>query len=189
MARPTGRDIRGAAISAATDAIKSSGVTGFSYADLAERIGVRAPSIHHHFRHKEDLVAETTARYRDSFRSSVSQIDDARAVDRLRRYGEVFLEPAADHELCLCGAAVAGWDDLNPKARAEITGFFVDEINWVRAQVAEAIIDGDLRANLDAQLFATSFVAALEGALLLARTQEEKRSPIPDLMIDLASAH
>ncbi len=186
MARPTGRDIRGATINAATAAIKSSGVTGFSYGDLAERIGVRAPSIHHHFRHKHDLVAETTARYRDSFRSSVSQIDDVRALDRLRRYGELFLEPAEDDELCLCGAAVAGWDDLNSKARAEITGFFADEINWVRAQVAEAVLDGDLRVDLDARAFATSFVAALEGALLLARTQGDKRSPVPGLMIDLA---
>ena len=39
MARPTGRDIRAASIDAATAAIKSSGVTGFSYGDLAERIG------------------------------------------------------------------------------------------------------------------------------------------------------
>ncbi len=187
MARPSGRDIRVATIEAATAAIKTSGVTGFSYGDLAERIGVRAPSIHHHFRVKDDLVAETTARYRQSFRLAVDNIDEKRALDRLRSYGELFLRPADAAELCLCGAAVAGWDDLNENAQREIIGFFDDEITWVTTQLANGVEEGDIRSDLNHEAFALSFIAALEGALLLARTQDNSvaAAAIPTTLLEL----
>lgn len=190
MARPSGRDIRSAAIEAASAAIKSKGVTGFSYGDVAGRIGVRAPSIHHHFRLKQDLVAETAAQYRQTFRRSVAGIDDPRALDRLRSYSIHFLRPAGEADLCLCGAAVAGWDDLNDEARAEIAGFFEDEIAWVEGQLAAAVDEGDLRPDLEVGPFAVSFVAALEGALLLARSQQSSWSPltIPTALLDMAAS-
>jgi len=191
MARPSGRDIRRAAIEAAGAAIRSKGVTGFSYGDLAEQIGVRAPSLHHHFRHKEDLVAETTAQHRAAFRDAVAGITDERAIDRIRRYGEHFLSPAVDDELCLCGAAVAGWDDLNQAAKAEVTRFFDDQISWVEGQLAAAVAEGDVHPGLDLSASAYLVVSTLEGALLLDRAQGATRSPdtVLSALTDLLTVH
>ncbi|KAE9771026.1 TetR family transcriptional regulator, partial [Escherichia coli] len=36
--------------------LTTGGYKSFSYADLAERVGIRKASIHHHFPGKEDLV-------------------------------------------------------------------------------------------------------------------------------------
>lgn len=177
MARPSGRDIRRAALEAAGAAIRSKGVTGFSYGDLAQQIGVRAPSLHHHFRHKDELVAETAARHRAAFRAAVDAIDEERAIDRIRRFGQHFLSPALDDELCLCGAAVAGWDQLNPAAKAEVTHFFEEQVAWVERQLAVAAAEGDLHPGLDPSAAAHLVVSTLEGALLLERAKASKRSP------------
>lgn len=170
MARPSGRDIRREVIDEATDAIRTYGVDGFSYGDLAERLGIRAPSIHHHFGRKDDLIAETTAAYRRAFRADVDRIAVDQPIERLRAYAELFLRAAADGVLCLCGAVTAGWDQVAEPARAEVAGFFDDELRWVEQEVRTGQSTGALSASIDPRSAAVLVVSALEGALLLART-------------------
>ncbi|WP_457154700.1 TetR/AcrR family transcriptional regulator, partial [Mesorhizobium sp. P5_C1] len=43
-------------LSSARNFIVSGGYNGFSYADIAEVVGIRKASIHHHFPSKVDLV-------------------------------------------------------------------------------------------------------------------------------------
>ena len=43
----------------AHDLIAERGYFGFSYADIAETVGIRKASIHHHFPSKVDLVVAT----------------------------------------------------------------------------------------------------------------------------------
>ena len=173
MARPSGRDIRRAALDEATRAIQTGGVAGFSYADLAERIGVRAPSIHHHFPRKDVLVAETVATYRQRFRSRVEGLDDATPIEHLRGYGQLFLAPSEDGVLCLCGAAAAGWDELSDEARREVRAFFDGEIQWVETQLREGQELGEIGDEVDPSDLAVMLVSALEGALLVSRARPE----------------
>ena len=170
MARPTGRDIRSEVLTEARRAMQASGVAGFSYGDLAARLGVRAPSIHHHVGRKDDLVAATTRTYRAEFRARVDAIDAVVPLDRLRTYVGMFLEPAGDGLLCLCGAVATDWADAGDAARAEVETFLADELAWLTAEIEQGIAAGDLRTDLDAGTFARALVAALEGALVLERT-------------------
>lgn len=171
MARPTGRDIRAEALDAASARMQSQGVRGFSYGDLAGDLAVRAPSIHHHFRRKDDLVAESARRYRERFRSLADAIDADRAIDRIVAYTDLFLSPAERGVLCLCGALAAGWDDLDDATRLEVDRFFADEIMWLGQEVRIARDEGDIVASIDPDRFAASYLSTLEGALLLGRTE------------------
>lgn len=170
MAKPTGRDIRQLTLKEATHAICARGVNGFSYGEIARRLEVRAPSLHHHFPRKNELIREATERYRVAFRDAVSSIDATSAADRIRQYSALFLAPATEGVLCLCGVAVAGWEDLDDATRAHIIGFFDDESAWLAEQFTQARADGELSTTVDPQQLAVAFIAALEGALLLART-------------------
>lgn len=49
---------RDGAILAALDVIDESGLTGFNLAMLAKRLGVAAPSLYHHFRDRDEVLAE-----------------------------------------------------------------------------------------------------------------------------------
>ncbi|MEM7287314.1 MAG: TetR/AcrR family transcriptional regulator [Actinomycetota bacterium] len=170
MARPTGRDIRSEVMAEARIAMQASGVAGFSYGDLARRLGVRAPSIHHHVGRKDDLVASTTRAYRAEFRARVETIEAVDPIDRLRTYVGMFLEPADDDLLCLCGAVATDWADVGDAARAEVEAFLTDELAWLTSEVDRGVQSGALRSDLDPAAFARALVAALEGALVLERT-------------------
>ncbi|MEM9039463.1 MAG: TetR/AcrR family transcriptional regulator [Actinomycetota bacterium] len=170
MARPSGRNVRSEVLDEATLLIRTRGVTGFSVGDVADRVGVRAPSIHHHFARKDDLIAETISRYRQTFRADVDRIEATDPLDRLRRFADLFLRAVDDDVLCLCGAAIAAWDDLSEPGRLQTSGFFGDQLAWVESEVTTGVEQGRLLPHVDARRFAATYIAALEGALLLARS-------------------
>jgi TetR/AcrR family transcriptional regulator, transcriptional repressor for nem operon len=169
MARPTGRDIRGEVIEAATRAVQAHGVGGFSYATLATDLAIKPPSIHHHFPRKADLLTAVVTQYRRSFRAEVETLDVESAFGRLEAYSLLFSRPAQHNLMCLCGAAAADWDGFDEAGRAEVATFFEHEIAWVAEQALQAIESGEFRSDVNPDAFARAFVAALEGSLLLAR--------------------
>ena len=169
MARPSGRPIRDELIDAATRRIQQVGVNGFSYGDIAKELGIKAPSIHHHFPSKEDLVAAVAADYRTNFEAMVDAIPDGPVLDRIRDYAELFGKTAQDGRLCLCGAVSAEWLSVGEKPRTEINAFFLSQQNWLEEQLANGVRDGDIVLTLPAAAVAATLFAALQGSLLLSR--------------------
>ncbi len=178
MARPTGRDIRTEVIDEARSAVQQSGVSALSYGPLAERIGIRAPSIHYHFRHKQDLIREVSAAYCDDFAARVRAIDDTTAepegaptsaTERLRAYAALFDEVARDGRLCLCGAVAADWADVDEDSRAIVRRFFDDQTAWLARQFAAAIEADEIATGIEPSRLAETTLTLLEGSLLLSR--------------------
>jgi TetR/AcrR family transcriptional repressor of nem operon len=188
MARPTGRDLRTELIQEATTAIQTNG-TSFSFQQLAEQLGVRAPSLHHHFRRKSDLIDAAASQYIEAFEDAVAKLDHTNAVDRLAAYVDVFTAPSREGRFCLCGALTADWQDTSPAMQKRIRAFFAGQHIWVQRTVEQGQAAGELQRDLDPDAFASGFIAALEGALLLARVVPNRAaSDGPLEMLRLARA-
>lgn len=149
--------------------IQRVGVGGFSYADLAGELGIKPPSIHHHFRTKEDLVAEVVALYREDFAASVAALEGATAIERIREYAGLFNRTASEDMTCLCGAAAAEWMLLGDSVREQVSSYFSDQQEWIEQQLVEALTQGLVRPDTDPAEAAQAVLAALEGAMLLTR--------------------
>lgn len=146
------------------------GVDGLSYGDLADELGIRAPSIHHHFRRKDDLVAAVTRQYRLAFAARVALIDTTSALAAIGAYAELFAE-TAEHELfCLCGAVAADWSVAGDESRAEVALFFSEQIEWLVDQLEGGVASGELSTDLDPHPVAVLLLSALEGSMLLKRS-------------------
>ncbi len=169
MARPTGRPVKDEILQSARSLIQRVGVGGFSYADLASELGIKAPSIHHHFRTKEDLVAEVVSLYREAFAASVASLDGPTEMDRLQQYAGLFNDTAAADQACLCGAVAGEWLLVGDAVRAEVAAYFADQQRWIERQLGDAAEKGLLRPDLDVAESAQLILAALEGAMLLTR--------------------
>ena len=169
MARPSGRPIRDELIDAATRRIQHVGVHGFSYGDIAKELGIKAPSIHHHFPNKEDLVAAVAADYRARFTAIVDAIPEGPVLDRISAYAEIFSDTAEKDQLCLGGAVSAEWLSIGEKPRAEVDAFFLSQQSWLEEQLANGIRDGDIALTLPIPAVAATLFAALQGSLLLSR--------------------
>jgi len=177
MARPTGRDLREETIAVATRLVQERGVNGFSYGDLAQELGVKAPSIHHHFRTKQDLLAEVARRYRAAFAEQRDALPGRRASDRITGYSALFAGRSAENQLCLCGAVAADWYAVGELPRAEVEEFFADQVAWLRQQIRMGIDAGEFTAGLDIDTSARSMLAALEGSLLMSRVGGARALP------------
>ena len=186
MARPSGRDLHNETIEAAREAIQRTGPK-FSYTQLAGQLDVRAPSLHHHFPRKQDLIAETTRRYIDEFQTRVDALPAGRALERLEAYTALFSSAGRGGRVCLCGAIAADWHDADTSTRSAIRRFFSAQISWVETEVRHGAANGDLRGDVDPRAFAEAFVGALEGVLMLARTSRSNRSMLtaPSALLQL----
>lgn len=173
MARPTGRPIRNELLDAARLLIQTRGINGFSYGSLAASAGIKAPSIHHHFPHKDQLVAEIAAQYRDEFTDLVRTIDATSAVDRIIDYSRLYAETARVGRSCLCGAIAAEWSSVGEPVRDVVDAFFAEQVEWLRNCVVDGQRRGEIRVEgVDPATFARALFAHLQGALLLARSDD-----------------
>ncbi len=189
MARPSGRPLRQELVEAGCQLIQSVGVGAFNYSALAQVVGVKAPSVHHHFPRKEDLVAEVARQYRLQFADLVAQIDDDRASERLRSFALLFSATAAKQQMCLCGSVAAEWNAVGDGPREQVEGFFDDQLSWLCDQVANGVRGGEFPHDLNPQRCAEALLAALEGATLLSRSggRGELGAHVGDFLVDLVT--
>ena len=87
-------DMRSTLIDVATGQVRRLGYSAFSYADLAAAVGIRKPSIHHHFPAKEDLGVAIVAAYTEHFSEQLARIDAKTGdmIERLRAYARLYRE-------------------------------------------------------------------------------------------------
>jgi TetR/AcrR family transcriptional regulator, transcriptional repressor for nem operon len=153
--------------------IQTRGISDFSYGTLAAAAGIKAPSIHHHFPRKDQLVAEIAALYRTEFTDLLHTIDAPSAVDRIVEYSQLYAATARSGRSCLCGAIAAEWATVGEPVRNVVGAFFAEQLEWLRSCVADGQRHGEIRVDgVDPATFARALFAHLQGSLLLARSDE-----------------
>src|SRR3546814_5509601 len=81
-------------LDAAQILIQNNGYNGFSYEDLSRMVGLRKPSLHHHFPKKEDLGATVVERYTERFVLALNEIENthADAAEQIQAYVSLFID-------------------------------------------------------------------------------------------------
>jgi TetR/AcrR family transcriptional repressor of nem operon len=150
--------------------LRTKGYAAFSYADLAERIGIRKASIHHHFRTKEELGAALIDTYLVKFQADLAEILDQEreTVPRLRRYAGFFTASMREGMMPLCGALSAETSALPLAMQQRVRHFFELHLAWLRTVLKEGVKAGELGPDLDVDETASLVLSALEGASLVA---------------------
>jgi TetR/AcrR family transcriptional repressor of nem operon len=156
--------------------IQRQGFNGFSYEDIAQSVGIRKPSVHHHFATKVELASVVTQRYVDRFLQALQAIDrsHASAADRLLAYAELFhVTYQNNRQLCLCGMLAAESETLPESVREHLRVFFDLNLQWLSNTMTQARPDADV----DAPGLALLLLSALEGSMLVARHHPDADAP------------
>lgn len=173
---------------AAQALIQQRGYNGFSYDDIAKVVGIKKPSIHHHFATKGDLVAVVTQRYVHRFREHLLRIEGqhAKAPDRLRAYGVLFEQTYHADRHCLCGMLGAEADGLPAQVRDELSLFFSVNVDWLSSVIEAGQQAKQLTGSSPARYIAQTYLCALEGALAVGRGMREAQGPaaLGEVLID-----
>ncbi|SFF21860.1 TetR/AcrR family transcriptional regulator, transcriptional repressor for nem operon [Paenibacillus catalpae] len=152
--------------------VQEVGFNGFSYAHIAEKIGIRTASIHYHFPNKEDLGEALITRYQREFVATITQIDGETQnnLEKLRKYVNIFSIPVDNYCTCLSVMLSSDLATLSEKVGAKLADFFTANLAWVERVLEEGRREGQLRFEGAASLQAHIILAALQGAQLLARS-------------------
>ena len=168
--------------------VQARGFNGFSYADIAETLGITKAALHYHFPGKAELGEALIQRYASRFADALAAVDarepDARA--KLRAYAHLYADVFQDERMCLCGMLAADYATLPDPMRARVVRFFDDNEVWLTHVLDEGRRAGALRFDGSERDVARTIVGGLEGAMLVARPYGDpaRFQAIADRLID-----
>lgn len=153
--------------------LAAGGYNGFSYADIATRVGITKASIHHHFASKAELVRVVVVLYREEARLGLAAVDAniAAPKDRLLAYARYWSEClAADATaFCVCAMLASERPAIPDDVATEVAGHFDDLRGWLTGVLATGEAQGTFRLSTPAQTEAAALMATVHGAMLSSR--------------------
>lgn len=155
--------------------IQTRGYNGFSFRDIAGDIGIKSSSIHYYYPGKTDLAVAVASKYRSGFTTATQQLvaDKKTSIAILLGYADFFeMTLKRENRLCLCGMLASEVNSVESELRSEIKDFFNDQILFLKGVISKGQSNGEIRKDLQTEGFAKSYLAALEGAMMLARVDE-----------------
>jgi TetR/AcrR family transcriptional regulator, transcriptional repressor for nem operon len=167
-------------VDAAEGLVQRFGYNGFSYDDIAQEIGIKKPSIHHHFATKSELVAVVAQRYTHRFLEQLDSIEQehADARTRLDSYAALFEHTyAQDRRLCVCGMLGSEANDLPTEVADEVQAFFVRNLAWLVHVITLGYTGKGSIHRDEASARAMTFLCALEGAMIVGRGLRSNTGP------------
>jgi TetR/AcrR family transcriptional regulator, transcriptional repressor for nem operon len=155
--------------------VQTRGYNAFSYADIAAALHVTKASLHYHFPSKASLGLSLISRYEHRFRHLLDVIarNDQPAAEQLKSYMSIYAGVLADHRMCLCGMLAAEFETLPKPMQSALDHFFGMNETWLEALLRDGLTDRSLRFDEEPRALAQFIVAALEGAMMLARSHAD----------------
>jgi len=165
-------DTKARLLQSAERILRERGYNGFSYADLAQEIGIRTASIHYHFRAKSDLVLALIERYAERIAGGLADLSRTAptGADRIAGYVAVYRDALRQgSSLCLCVSLSADAESLEPTALAALEAFHQGGIAWLTEAFELAAEDGSIEHVGAPASEAAATLALVEGAQLVGR--------------------
>jgi TetR/AcrR family transcriptional regulator, transcriptional repressor for nem operon len=161
----------------AEELIREKGYNGFSFQDIAERIGIKKGSLYYHFPAKADLGNAVLDRYRRHMSEAAIAID-ARPVTDYWADLVAFLQPIIAlgkdvNGACLAGVLGGEFLSLPEPMQAEVGRFFDEEESWLARFLGEGRGHGAFAFPGEPVQMARLVISAIEGGLLIKRAQRD----------------
>jgi TetR/AcrR family transcriptional repressor of nem operon len=162
-------------LDAAQELLQTRSFTGFSFDDLAKRVGIRKPSLYHHFKSKDALGAEVLARVGARLETLAASGATGSGAEQLQTYLEVMGEVlGAGSKLCPGGSFAAGWGVVPNSIRTPVKRMGAVHLAWIGRALERGRADGSVQHNgRPTEATARWVFATLQGALMLARISGE----------------
>lgn len=186
MEKNTARDI----LDVAREIVRNRGYSAFSYADIAERVGIRKASIHYHFPSKEELVKKLVQEYRENMARQCDRIAQSPASpdEQLRQFAQLYQNGLEQNQICLCAMLAADFAVLPQPVQAEIRAFFQQTETWLAALFQKGCDAKIWQCHPSPEREAKGTIAMLQGAQLLARSAEDGNAAFEELVYPLLAA-
>ena len=151
--------------------VQTRGFSNFSYADIANELGITTASLHYHYRGKAELGLALITRYTERFTDALGGIDQAQpdARAKLEAYARLYAEVLQGKRMCMCGVLAAEYETLPEPMRAAVIRFFDENERWLADLLEQGKTENTLSFTGSTEDVAQTVLSTLEGAMLVAR--------------------
>ncbi|MEO3388940.1 TetR/AcrR family transcriptional regulator [Mesorhizobium sp. CAU 1741] len=153
--------------------IMKGGYNGFSYADIAEVVGIRKASIHHHFPSKAQLVRALISRYRADAREGFIKVETVTSNphEQLRLYLGYWQKCLLDGTapICICALLAGELPVLPTEIATEVRLHFETLSKFLTGILERGADSGAFHLSDTPGAEAEAFMATVHGGMLSAR--------------------
>lgn len=164
------KDTKQAILDSAENLILTRGYNGFSYKDIADVVGIRKASIHHHFPTKEVLGATFIDRYLHRFEVWREQVTGQSISEKLTSFLEVFKHVSDNAEqICPMGMLTAEYPTLPRSVQDSLRQLYIAMDQWLVEVLTQGQNEGCLKPEPAAPMMAKVILNAMSSSLKMAR--------------------
>jgi TetR/AcrR family transcriptional regulator, transcriptional repressor for nem operon len=174
---PKGERARTRIVEAAAGLIHQRGVAGTTLDDVKAAAQVSGSQLYHYFPDKDDLVQAVIDHQAATIAGNQRRADLGSPAG-LRAWREMVITQAESGNGkggCPLGSLAGQLAETDPNARGQIAAGFQQWSDAISDDLRRLQAAGSLPAGIDADDLAVTFLAALQGGLLLAQVQREIR--------------
>jgi len=158
-------------LDAAQDLIQTRSFHGFSFQDIAHRVGIRKPSLYHYFDSKDAIALAVLERSADWVRTYLAKVDGEDPAARLERYFEMFREIHGKGErMCPGGSFAAVFDGVSSSMQSMLHRFAKMNLDLLESIVRDGAESGQFHIkDQRPRDVAMQILAGVQGALMIGR--------------------
>ena len=158
-------------IDAAQDLIQTRSFHGFSFQDMADRVGIRKPSLYHHFESKDAVALAVLERAADWVRTQSAKGDGEDAGARLERYFEMFRDIHGKGErMCPGGSFASVFGGVSSSLQSALYRFTKLHLDLLESIILEGVERGQFQIkDQRPRDVAMQILAGVQGALMIGR--------------------
>ena len=182
------KDTRQSILDSAEILILTRGYNGFSYKDIADVVGIRKASIHHHFPSKEELGAAFVDSYCRRFALWREHVDHLTVEDKLTAFLEMFKRISDNAEkICPMGMLTAEYPTLPRSIQENLQRLLSATDHWLTQVLTQGQAEGYLRPEPEARVmvtfpFSSGCLSASSVDLLNSGSSSRNSTPLCDML-------
>jgi len=157
----------------AQELIQERGYHAISFNDIALEVGIKKPSVIHHFGSKANLGVEVIKRYHDNFLNQITSIFSDKDKNGLAIFN-TYCAPYVDfgesgNKICLCGALAGEFTALPNEVQTEVSHFFKEHNKLLVMILDRGLEDGSFLFSENVNDLGQHILNALQGSLITKR--------------------
>ncbi len=150
------------------------GYNGFSFQHIADKLGIKKPSLYDHFASKDELIVAIIREYSAQFDKWTGSVAALPPIERVRRVFDVFHFFASDRrKVCPVLALAADFQGLSRTIQNEMRTFVEKWLSWLEKQIQEGQKKRQIRTDFPAKALADFVYSQGMGSQFQARIRDE----------------
>ena len=164
-------DTRTAILDAAQDMVQRQSISGVSFQELANRIGIKKGSMYYHFESKDDLSVAVLERATSEMKDSFARGEGKRPTERLTYFLNIFrFHIIPSEKMCPGGAFAGEWDKLSDPVKQQVNRLINAQIQGLQNILRAGIDSGEFNDHgQSVEDLAQWLISGIQGALLTSR--------------------